>query len=125
MLDRSAVNCSPLPLGEEHLGGGRLAAFTEPSALCFERRLSASVFLLPPALPLANSAATFFLASAVFASQVAAPIVIALPAISAVQPSFHQSFQDRPGKPRFPPAWRVALIEALCFACLPFHPRMN
>ena len=86
-------------------------------------------FLLPPALPLANSATTFSLASPVFASQVAAPIVIALPAISAVQLSFHQSFhhsfQDRPGKPRFPPAWRVALIEALCFACLPSHPQMN
>ena len=83
VLDRSAVNCSPLPLGEERLGGGRLAAFTESSALCFERRLSVSVFLLPPALPLANSATTFSLASPVFASQVAAPIVIALPAISA------------------------------------------
>ena len=82
-------------------------------------------FLLPLALPLANSAATFFLASPVFASQVAAPIVIALTAISAVQLSFHQSFQDRPGKSRFPPAWRIALIEALCVAWLPFHPRMN
>ena len=48
VLDRSAVNCSPLPLGEERLGGGRLAAFTESSALCFERRLSVSVFFVTP-----------------------------------------------------------------------------
>ena len=133
MLDRSAVNGSLLPLGEEPLGeerldGGRLAAFTGLSTLCFER-LFASAFSLPLALPLANFSTTAFLASPLTASQVVAPFVIVLPAISAVQPPIHQSFhtvfQERPGKPRFFPAWRIALFEALCLAYLPFQPRMN
>ena len=53
VLDRSAANGSPLPLGEEPLGEEplgeeRLAAFTELSALCFERRFLASVFFVTP-----------------------------------------------------------------------------
>ena len=58
VLDRSSVNGSPPPLGEEPLGegplgeerldGGRLVAFTELSALCFERRFLASVFFVTP-----------------------------------------------------------------------------
>ena len=58
VLDRPAANGSPLPLGveplgveplgEEPLGVERLAAFTELSALRFERRFLASVFFVTP-----------------------------------------------------------------------------
>ena len=57
MLDRSAVNGSPLlldegplgegPLGEERLGCGRLAAFTGLSTLCFERLFASAFFVTP------------------------------------------------------------------------------
>ena len=62
MLDRSAVNGSLLPLGEEPLGeeplgeeplgeerldGGRLAAFTGLSTLCFERLFASAFFVTP------------------------------------------------------------------------------
>ena len=90
---------------------------------------SRPLFSLPLDLPLANFAATAFLASPLIASGVAAPLVMVLPAISPVQPSIHQPFHpvfwDRPGKPRFFPAWRIALFEAFCIACLPFQPRLN
>ena len=90
---------------------------------------SRPLFSLPLALPLANFSTTAFFASPLTASQVVAPFVIGLPAISAVQPPIHQSFhpvyQECPGKPRFFPAWRIALFEALCLAYLPFQPRMN
>ena len=57
VLDRSAVNGSPLflgegflgegPLDEERLGGGRLAAFTGSSTLCFEPLLASAFFVIP------------------------------------------------------------------------------
>ena len=57
MLDRSAVNGSLLPLGEEPLGeeplgeerldGGRLTAFTGLSTLCFERLFASAFFVTP------------------------------------------------------------------------------
>ena len=62
VLDRSAVNGSPLflgegflgegflgegPLDEERLGGGRLAAFTGSSTLCFEPLLASAFFVTP------------------------------------------------------------------------------
>ena len=57
VLDRSAVNGSPLPLGEEpldeepsggeRLAGGRLAAFTGLSTLCFECLLASAFFVTP------------------------------------------------------------------------------
>ena len=67
VLDRSAVNGSPLflgegflgegflgegflgegPLDEERLGGGRLAAFTGLSTLCFEPLLASAFFVTP------------------------------------------------------------------------------
>ena len=90
---------------------------------------SRPLFSLPLALPLANFSTISFLASPLIASQVVAPFVIVLPAISAVQPPIHQSFhpvfQERPGKHWFFPAWWIALFEAPCVACLPFQPRMN
>ena len=51
-LDRSAVNGSPLflgegPLDEERLGGGRLATFTGLSTLCFEPLLASAFFVTP------------------------------------------------------------------------------
>ena len=67
VLDRSAVNGSPLPLGEEpldeepsggerlaggrlaggRLAGGRLTAFTGLSTLCFECLLASAFFVTP------------------------------------------------------------------------------
>ena len=57
VLDRSAVNGSPLflgegflvegPLDEERLGGGRLATFTGLSTLCFEPLLAFAFFVTP------------------------------------------------------------------------------
>ena len=67
MLDRSAVNGSPPPLGveplgeeplgeerlgeerlgEERLDGARLAAFTGLSTLCFEPLLASAFFVTP------------------------------------------------------------------------------
>ncbi len=52
MLDRSAVNGSPLFLGEEPLGKGslgeeRLAAFTGLSTPCFEPLLAFAFFVTP------------------------------------------------------------------------------
>ena len=52
VLDRSAVNGSPLPLvkeplGEERLDGARLAAFIGSSTLCFERLLASAFFVTP------------------------------------------------------------------------------
>ena len=48
VLDRPAASGSILPLREELLGEERLAAFTESSALCFERRFLESVFFVSP-----------------------------------------------------------------------------
>ena len=76
MLDRSAVNGSLLPLGEEPSGEERLDGGAWLLSQGYRRFVlsvfSRPLFSLPLALPLANFSTTAFLASPLTASQVVA-----------------------------------------------------